>query len=122
MAGAGETLHPIDTLPASPCPGVKGALQAGLTVGLCPRTPLASCSSAALCLRRGGTSTTTPSSLTKTLNPKTLNPKQGWHVYDNPIEGKLAHDNLEVFLFGRCVNIPVCARTCAAICLLWTSQ
>ena len=74
MAGAGETLHPIDTLPASPCPGVKGALQAGLTVGLCPRTPLASCSSAALCLRRGGTSTTTPSSLTKTLNPKTLNP------------------------------------------------
>jgi len=22
---------------------------------------------------------------------------QGWHIYDNPIEGKLAHDNLEVF-------------------------
>jgi hypothetical protein len=21
---------------------------------------------------------------------------QGWHIYDNPIEGKLAHDNLEV--------------------------
>jgi hypothetical protein len=21
---------------------------------------------------------------------------QGWHIYDNPIEGKLAHDNFEV--------------------------
>ena len=21
---------------------------------------------------------------------------QGWHIYDNPIEGKLAHDDLEV--------------------------
>ena len=25
-------------------------------------------------------------------------PGQGWHIYDNPIEGKLAHDNLEVCL------------------------
>jgi hypothetical protein len=79
--------HPLSGLPPAAIPGCQGCPADETSRRMCPRSPLAPRSSC--------------------VSP------QGWHIYDNPIEGKLAHDNLEVSRPLRQIIVWVCALTSA---------